>query len=94
VVTFHPDTQHAGFLVPIDRCVALAKAGIYAAPGALASGNGVAGPADKAHEAHYKEQARGVLGVVCVCVCVCFVRSMCLLCGWVFMNACVSLVGR
>jgi hypothetical protein len=64
VVTFHPDTQHAGFLVPIDRCVALAKAGIYAPPGGLASGNGVAGAAaaDKAHEAHYKEQVRGAGG--------------------------------
>ena len=26
VVTFHPQAQHAGFLVPIDRCVALARA--------------------------------------------------------------------
>jgi transformation/transcription domain-associated protein len=59
VVTFQPDTQHAGFLVPIDRCVALAKAGIYAAPGHLGGGNGASGAgADRAHEAHYKEQAR------------------------------------
>ncbi len=61
ILTFQP---HTSFLVPIDRCVSLAKAGIFggAATTAAAALAGVAGNVDK-EGPFYKEQALKFLHV-------------------------------